>query len=101
MSLVLIKRVGSNVKPPLPAISTALYCRPQFTGKHSSRTQSEGRRGEGGGGDEALAAPKKKRVEEVHECVGEGYQSALGEGDYKYCMAHQGQIWVTLRSGSQ
>ena len=55
----------------------------------------------GWGGDEALAAPKKKRVEEVHECVGEGYQSALGEGDYKYCMAHQGQIWVTLRSGSQ
>lgn len=57
--------------------------------------------GGGWGGDEALAAPKKKRVEEVHECVGEGYQSALGEGDYKYCMAHQGQIWVTLRSGSQ
>lgn len=62
MSLVLIKRVGSNVKPPLPAISTALYCRPQFTGKHSSRTQSEGRRGEGGGVTRRSRRPRRKEL---------------------------------------
>ena len=26
----------------------------------------------------------------MRECAGEGYHSALAEGDYKYCTAHRG-----------